>query len=94
MNATCHDTGQIYVEWKRPDRFDKSVDYYKLYHKPVSDPTFKSVIVPANAKEDTVNVSNKRFFANPIIFYTFKSVCKTPVKGEQYVTALTTLGGC
>ena len=51
----------------------------------MSDPTFKSVIVPANAKEDTVNVSNKRFLANPIIFYTFKSVCKT---------TLTTLGGC
>ncbi len=56
LNATCFDTGQIYVEWKRPDRFDKSVDYYKLYHKTVSEPTYKSVTIQANAKDDNMSV--------------------------------------
>ncbi len=61
LNATCFDTGQIYVEWKRPDRFDKSVDYYKLYHKTVSEPTYKSVTIQANAKDDNLSVRNDDF---------------------------------
>jgi hypothetical protein len=56
LNATCFDTGAIYVEWRRPDRFDKSVDFYKLYHKPVATPLFKSVTVQADAKEDFSSV--------------------------------------
>jgi hypothetical protein len=28
-----------------------------LYHKPLSDPTFKSVTIQANAKEDYLSVS-------------------------------------
>jgi hypothetical protein len=61
LNATCFDTGSIYVEWKRPDRYDNSVDYYKLYHKPLSDPTFNSVTIQADAKENYLSVSVQYF---------------------------------
>jgi len=56
LNATCFGTGSIYIEWRRPDRFDKSVDYYKLYHKMVTEPTFKSITIQANAKEEIISV--------------------------------------
>ena len=30
---TCYDTGHLYVSWSRPDKYQKSVDYYKVFHK-------------------------------------------------------------
>ena len=56
LNATCFGTGSIYIEWRRPVRFDKSVDYYKLYHKMVTEPTYRSITIQANAKEEIISV--------------------------------------
>lgn len=55
VNASCVDTGKIYVQWRKPEKFDNSVDYYKLYHRPVSEPTFKSITIIASGKEDNLN---------------------------------------
>jgi hypothetical protein len=40
----------------RPDRFDKSVDFYKLFHRPAFEPTFKAVTIQADAKEENLRV--------------------------------------
>jgi receptor-type tyrosine-protein phosphatase gamma len=54
-NATCYDTGSIFVVWRRPQRFFKSIDYYKLYYRPrVSggdSDVFRNVTIQASDSE-------------------------------------------
>jgi len=35
-NLTCMNTGSLYVEWLRPDKYGSHVDTYKLYYGPSS----------------------------------------------------------
>ena len=48
----CGGTGTLQVKWKRPDKFDKSVDSYKLYFRPEDESLFSSLIVPAPQNEE------------------------------------------
>ena len=40
----------------RPDHFDKSVDFYQLSHRTISEHIFKSVTIQADAKEENLRV--------------------------------------
>ncbi len=51
VNVSCHDTGKIYVEWRRPRRVVKKVDVYMLYYKRGPNPTFKSLSVDSTDEE-------------------------------------------
>ena len=42
-NATCHGSGgAVYMEWRRPERFHKAVDYYMLYYKREGEDGFEA----------------------------------------------------
>lgn len=48
VNVTCYlSDASLYIEWKRPDRFDKSIDYYKLYYKTKKAMDFEMVPIEA-----------------------------------------------
>lgn len=51
-NVTCYDTGMLYVEWNRPAKYDRSVDYYKIFYRATTDRVFESIPIQADAKEE------------------------------------------
>jgi len=55
-NVTCYETQKIYIEWKRPKIYFKTVDYYYIYYKPDIKTEFEDVQIQANADDD------QRFF--------------------------------
>lgn len=59
LNVTCYDTGAIYIEWARPEQFQKSVDYYQVFYRSLDEPIFKSFTVKANIDEIIQKVSEK-----------------------------------
>ena len=40
-NATCYENLKIYLEWKRPKIYYRTVDYYYIYYKPVEAATYE-----------------------------------------------------
>ena len=59
VNVTCYDTGQLYVSWSRPDKYHKSVDYYKIFYKSASDGVFDVITIESTEKNSSPNVSLK-----------------------------------
>jgi len=57
INVTCYDTGQLLVEWTRPDKYYKSVDYYTIYHRPASAGMFEQITIQSTDtdKESLLN---------------------------------------
>ena len=61
LNATCHDVSSasnssIYLEWRRPVVYHKSVDAYRIFYTARSDGVFKNVSVKANPGADKEKV--------------------------------------
>ena len=56
-NLTCYNTGTVYLEWVKPDKYYKSIDYYMLYYKKASDLLFSHI--PIEASEE---VNTQKFF--------------------------------
>jgi len=55
-NVTCYETQKIYIEWKRPSTYFKTVDYYYIYYKDEDEDVYSNVQIQANAADD------QRFF--------------------------------
>ena len=56
-NVTCYETQKIYIEWKRPTTYYKTVDYYYIYYRTLSESGYEdNVQIQANAEDD------QRFF--------------------------------
>lgn len=51
-NATCYESMKIYLEWKRPTIYYRSVDYYYIYYKPAQSATFKFHKIQGSADDD------------------------------------------
>merc|ERR1719308_586734 len=47
-NVTCYETQKIYIEWKRPKTYYKTVDYYYIYYKAEDDSVYQNVDVKRN----------------------------------------------
>ena len=58
-NLTCKDTGSIYVEWLRPQKYGRYVDTYKIFYGPVNQPfndlQFKTVEVDKDKPDKEVS---------------------------------------
>ena len=55
-NVTCYETQKIYIEWKRPSLYYKTIDYYFVYYRAEGDSEFKNHQMQADSKDD------QRFF--------------------------------
>lgn len=56
-NVTCYETQKIYIEWKRPKTYYKTVDYYYIHYKPSLDShEYEDVQIQADVEDD------QRFF--------------------------------
>ena len=56
-NVTCYETQKIYIEWKRPKDYYKTVDYYFINYRPsLASAEYEDVQIQANAEDD------QRFF--------------------------------
>ena len=64
VNVTCYDTGQLYVSWSRPDKYHKSVDYYKIFYKSASDGVFDVITIESTEKNSSPNVSLKIYLVD------------------------------
>ena len=55
-NVTCYDGGggraAIYVQWRRPGTFYRSVDYYKIFFRAEEDLIFSNMMVQAGSGVD------------------------------------------
>jgi len=48
----CYNTGQIYVEWRRPETVYNQVDSYRIFHRRQGEGDFSSVTVRADEDVD------------------------------------------
>ena len=56
-NVTCYETQKIYIEWKRPKTYYKTVDYYYIHYKPsLESARYEDVQIQADVEDD------QRFF--------------------------------
>ena len=55
-NVTCYETQKIYIEWKRPSLYYKTINYYFVYYRAEGETEFKSHQMQADSKDD------QRFF--------------------------------
>ena len=55
-NVTCYETQKIYIEWKRPTLYYKTINYYFVYYRAEGEREFKSHQMQADSKDD------QRFF--------------------------------
>ena len=56
-NVTCYSENRLYLQWRRPSVYQKSLDYYKIYFRNFSDAIFRSLIIQASKEKPIVNVS-------------------------------------
>jgi len=61
VNVTCYDTGALLVQWSRPDKFHKSVDYYTIYYRAASAGIFEQITIESTEKKTMLNVSTYGF---------------------------------
>ena len=64
-NITCMDTGSLYVEWMRPQKYGRYVDTYRIYYGPVDqqfDVQFKTVQAIPNKDVSRVRTCKARLF--------------------------------
>ena len=50
-NLTCFGTGILFVEWLRPIRFDKTVDFYRIYHRVEAETLFETLTIQASERD-------------------------------------------
>jgi len=55
-NVTCYETQKIYIEWKRPSLYYKTINYYFVYYRAEGERDFKNHQMQADSKDD------QRFF--------------------------------
>ena len=55
-NVTCYETQKIYIEWKRPTLYYKTINYYFVYYRAEAESEFKYHQMQADSKDD------QRFF--------------------------------
>ena len=55
-NVTCYETQKIYIEWKRPSLYYKTINYYFVYYRAEGEREFKNHQMQADSKDD------QRFF--------------------------------
>ena len=53
-NLTCMDTGSLYVEWLRPQKYGRYVDTYKIFYGRVSQPLNEVQVKTVQAVPDKV----------------------------------------
>ena len=51
VNLTCYDTGMLYLEWTRPEEYHQSIDYYKIYYRPLAASVFEDVTIETSSSE-------------------------------------------
>ena len=56
-NLTCYGTGVLFVEWLRPVRFHKTVDFYRIYYKQGVEPLFQTITIQSSEAESTQRVN-------------------------------------
>lgn len=87
-NVTCYETQKIYIEWKRPKTYYKTVDYYYIYYKAEDDSVYQNVQIQANADDDQrfflekENVDVKRNYCLKICAGTKSTKSSSVYKGE------------
>ena len=76
-NVTCYETQKIYIEWKRPKTYYKTVDFYFIYYKSSSDSDYKEVQIQADAEDD------QRFFLEKDSVNVLNSYCMKICAGTK-----------
>ena len=66
-NATCYGTGMLLIEWTRPSKFHRSVDYYKIYYRSASANVFEDITIQTDANEVNEKVIRAILMHNPLI---------------------------
>ena len=85
---TCYETEKIYIEWKRPKTYYKTVDYYYIYYKAENESVYQNVQIQANADDDQRffleedNVDVKRNYCMKICAGTKSTRSSSVYKGE------------
>ena len=51
-NITCYETQKIYIQWKRPTVYYKTIDYYYVYYKSLNDGSYKNHPIQADDDDD------------------------------------------
>jgi receptor-type tyrosine-protein phosphatase gamma len=51
-NVTCYETQKIYIEWKRPTLYYKTIDYYFVYYRAQEESEWRHHQMQADSKDD------------------------------------------